>query len=128
MKNSRLIFSILCMVAFISISMALPVFTDRNLKVLPNNISNEKLDSIMQAYTVALGVNCGFCHVKKNTAGDIDFASDAEPMKENARNMMRMTIDINKKYFYFDKNIQPEYLTVVHCKTCHRGEAIPLEK
>ena len=39
--------------------------------------------------------------------------------------MMRMTIDINKTNFYFDKNERPEYLKVVNCKTCHRGEPFP---
>ena len=48
-------------------------------------------------------------------------------MKENARDMLRMTIDINKNNFYFDKNIQPEYLNTVTCKTCHRGEPFPPE-
>jgi Photosynthetic reaction centre cytochrome C subunit len=58
----------------------------------------------------------------------INYASDAEPMKENAREMMRMTITVNTKYFYFDKTIKPEYLNIVHCKTCHRGEPVPIER
>jgi hypothetical protein len=126
MKNKKLFFATACIVAFISISMTLPA-GDRNLKVLPKDISDEKLDSIMQTYTVALGVKCDFCHVSKNKEGDMDFASDKEPMKENARNMMRMTIEVNKKYFYFNKDTRPEYLRVVGCKTCHRGEPIPKE-
>jgi len=128
MKNSKLIFSTFCIVAFISISMALPFADDRNLKVLPKDISNDKLDSIMQTYTLALGVKCDFCHVKKSNTDELDFASDKEPMKENARNMMRMSIELNKNYFYFDKNTRPEYLKVVTCKTCHRGEPIPKEE
>lgn len=100
--------------------------TKRNLKVLPDDISDKKLDSIMESYTVALGVKCNFCHVSgKTNADSIDFVSDAEPMKENAREMMRMVIDLNKKYFYFDKATPPVYLNVVNCKTCHRGEPIP---
>lgn len=101
---------------------------DRNLKVLPKDISDQKLDSIMQTYNIALGVKCAFCHVPvKNIKDSLDYASDAEPMKENAREMMRMTIDINKKNFYFDKSQRPEYLHVVTCKTCHRGEPFPPE-
>lgn len=100
----------------------------RNLKVLPGDISDQKLDSIMQTYTIALGVKCGFCHVPSKAGGDsLDYASDAEPMKEEARKMMRMTIDINRNNFYFDKSIRPEYLNVVHCNTCHRGEPFPEE-
>ena len=101
---------------------------EKNLKILPKDISDEKLDSIMQTYNKALGVKCDFCHVKQKVfPGDFDYASDAEPMKENAREMMRMTIEINKSNFYFDKNIRPEYLNTVTCKTCHRGEPFPPE-
>jgi Photosynthetic reaction centre cytochrome C subunit len=100
----------------------------KNLKVLPQDISDAKLDSIMNTYNVALGVKCNFCHIELKTfPGGFDYASDAEPMKENARNMMRMVIEINKNHFYFDKNIQPEYLHTVTCKTCHRGEPFPPE-
>ena len=101
---------------------------ERNLKVLPKDISDQKLDSIMNSHNVALGVKCEFCHVKQAIfPGDFDYASDKEPMKENARNMMRMTIDINKNYFWFNKEERPEYLKVVHCKTCHKGEPFPPE-
>lgn len=101
---------------------------ERNLKVLPQDISDQKLDSIMQTYNKALGVTCDFCHVKKIfPVGEMDYASDKEPMKEEARKMMRMTIEINQKNFHFDKSIRPEYLKVVTCKTCHRGEPFPPE-
>ena len=101
---------------------------ERNLKILPKDISDAKLDSIIQTYNIALGVKCNFCHVPvKNIADSLDYASDTEPMKENARNMMRMVIDINKNNFYFDKNERPEYLRTVTCKTCHRGEHFPPE-
>ena len=128
MKNSKTIFSIFCIVAFISFGMAFPSFQDRNLKILPNDISEQKLDSIMRSYTVALGVECSFCHSAKKNTHELDFASDAEPMKNNARAMMRMVINIDSSYFYFDKNVRVEYLNVVNCKTCHRGEPIPSGK
>lgn len=98
----------------------------KNLKILPKDISEQKLDSIMESYSKALGINCSFCHVEvKNFPDSLDYASDANTMKENAREMMRMTILINKTYFHFDKNEKPEYLKVVNCKTCHRGEPYP---
>jgi Photosynthetic reaction centre cytochrome C subunit len=101
---------------------------ERNLKILPIDISDAKLDSIMESYNIALGVKCNFCHVPvKNFPDSLNFASDAEPMKEEARKMMRMTIHINKTNFYFDKNEKPEYLHTVTCKTCHRGEPFPPE-
>ena len=100
----------------------------KNLQVLPEDISEEKLDSIMKSYNNALGENCKFCHVPfKNIPDSLDYASDLEPMKENARNMMRMMIQVNQAWFYFDKAQRPEYLHTVHCNTCHRGEPIPLE-
>lgn len=109
-----------------------PYQQKRNLKVLPQDISNHKLDSIMDSYNVALGVKCDFCHVKVKSImwgrpDSIDYASDKEPMKENARDMMRMTIEINSKHFYFDKNEKPEYLRTITCKTCHRGQPFPPE-
>jgi hypothetical protein len=112
----------------ITVSLAFkPGRPQRNLTVLPKDISPQKLDSIMQSYTVALGVSCSFCHVKDNNSPDsINYVSDAEPMKDNAREMMRMTIAVNTRYFYFDKTVKPEYLNVIHCKTCHRGEPIPV--
>jgi Photosynthetic reaction centre cytochrome C subunit len=107
----------------------------KNLKVLPQDISERKLDSIMGAYTKALKVSCDFCHVppKKDTfsitpvTDELDFALDNE-MKENARKMMRMTIDINKNYFYFNSTVKPEYLNVISCNTCHRGNPYPINE
>jgi Photosynthetic reaction centre cytochrome C subunit len=98
----------------------------KNLKILPQDISAQKLDSIMESYVKALGVTCKFCHTEiKDFPDSLDYVVDDNPMKENAREMMRMTIDINKTHFYFDKNERPEYLKVVNCKTCHRGEPYP---
>ena len=98
----------------------------KNLKILPEDISEQQLDSIMGSYTKALGISCSFCHVEiKNFPDSLDYACDDNTMKENAREMMRMTIHINKTYFHFDKNEKPELLKVVSCKTCHRGEPLP---
>lgn len=119
----------LCFMAFVSLGVAaVKGPQERNLKVLPKDISDQKLDSIMESYNKALGVKCEFCHVKQKVyPGNFDYRSDAEPMKENAREMMRMTIEINKNHFYFNKDIQPEYLNTITCKTCHRGEPFPPE-
>jgi Photosynthetic reaction centre cytochrome C subunit len=129
MKKNKVFVAVFCIIAFIGIGMGLPYHKERNLKVLPKDISDARLDSIMKTYTVALGVKCNFCHVPvKNIPDSLDYVSDADPMKENAREMMRMVIDINKAYFYFDKTVKPEYLNVVTCNTCHRGEPIPNNK
>ena len=103
-----------------------PTAMHKNLQILPKDISDQKLDSIMQSYNSALGVGCGFCHSPMAATPDsLDFAADTNEMKANARKMMRMTIRINLENFYFDKSIRPEYLNVVNCQTCHRGEAFP---
>jgi hypothetical protein len=105
-----------------------PRVKERNLKVLPKDISDQKLDSIMKTYTVALGVECKFCHSPVIGFRDsLDYAADKEPMKENARDMMRMVIDINSKYFYFDSTQRREYLHTVTCINCHRGQPLPPE-
>ena len=101
-------------------------FQKRNLKVLPKNISNEKLDSIMNSFEHALGVKCDFCHVKsKDDPEKLEYASDDRPEKEIARKMMIMTNEINKKYFNFNDTEDPEIIQSVLCKTCHRGEPHP---
>ena len=99
----------------------------KNLQILPKDISQKQLDSIMESYTKALGVTCKFCHVQTTNVfpGNWDYASDKEHMKTEARKMMRLTIDINKNYFRYDSTKQPEYLNVVTCNTSHRGEAFP---
>jgi len=130
MLHRKKILTFLFIAFFISIGMAAVKSTqkERNLKVLPKDISDEKLDSIMQTYNKALGVKCNFCHVPlKGFTDSLDYFSEAEPMKENARNMMRMVININKTNFYFDSLQRPEYLNTITCKTCHRGEAFPPE-
>lgn len=98
----------------------------RNLKVLPADISDAKLDSLMKTYTVALGVNCKFCHAENiGFPGGLNYASDAQPMKESARKMIEMTFNLNKTWFYFDSTRKVVDLNVVTCNTCHRGEAFP---
>lgn len=136
MPHKKKILTISALSLFVLLGIAsvhVPVQKIRNLKVLPQDISDARLDSIMQTYNKALGVNCAFCHVKPrfNIGGkdSLDYTSDAEPMKENARRMMRMTIQINKTYFDFNGNKQPDYMiNVITCKTCHQGEAFPPEQ
>ncbi len=55
----------------------------------------------------------------------LDFVSDTKPEKEIARRMMRMTLDLNKKYFNVRKpRIGGNTLTIT-CATCHKGEPFP---
>src|SRR5688500_1351360 len=116
-KKLPVLFSFMAFVGLGTMAVQVTGSKDRNLKILPKDISDQKLDSIMQSYNNALGVKCNFCHVPMKTIKDsLDYASDADPMKEEARKMMRLTIKINQENFYFDKNQKPEYLRTVHCK------------
>ncbi len=96
----------------------------KNLKILPQDITPEALDSVMDNFKAALGVNCGYCHAKNDTTRHLDFASDAKPEKEIARHMMIMTAGINEKYFnYNDEKVVPQ---TIGCYTCHRGSPMPI--
>ncbi len=119
-KQLLTIFS-LGLIVFASVAATRPNF--RNLKVLPQDINDGKLDSMMHSYNIALGVSCDFCHAKRGN--NLDFDSDDNKMKDNARDMMRLTIDINKMYFRYDTTVNPVYLNTVACYTCHRGTEMP---
>ena len=82
----------------------------KNLKLL----KPEHLMETMQAFRVALGVRCDFCHVQD------DFASDDKPHKEIARKMIVMSREINANF--------PDGKMHVTCYTCHRGAEEPATK
>lgn len=95
-----------------------------NLKVLPKNISNEDLEATMKSYNLALGVKCNHCHApKSNGEQGLDFASDANHLKEVARHMIKMNNQINKKYF--SKHERDGVFQQIGCNTCHNGAAEP---
>lgn len=99
----------------------------RNLKVLPENISRDSLQQIMRGYNEALGVKCGFCHAQNaNDPSRPDFASDARPEKETTREMIRMTHDINRRYFT-PVTDTTKVIQAITCATCHRGHELPEE-
>jgi len=98
----------------------------KNLKVLPQNISSKDLQEIMvDDFQDALGVTCNFCHAESKDGHGLDFVSDAKPEKEITRNMMRMSLDINKKYFKLDHPLIGSRTLIVNCNTCHKGTAFP---
>jgi hypothetical protein len=76
----------------------------KNLQVLT---VDELHGGIMQKFAAALGGNCLTCHVQG------DFASDENPHKVIARQMITMTKEINGKF--------PDGKEHVTCYTCHRG-------
>ncbi len=89
----------------------------KNLQILPKDISEHDLDSVMHHFTGALGVKCNFCHVRNEAAKQMDFASDDKPEKKIARKMMLMAIDLNKNYF---RNI--ELRDMDHDHDMNKGE------
>jgi len=97
-----------------------------NLKVLPKNISSKELQGIMvDDFEDGLGVTCGFCHASAKSGHGLDFPSDSKPEKKIAREMMRMTIGINKKYFKTNHAMIGSSALTVTCNTCHKGVAFP---
>src|SRR5690606_23342836 len=97
----------------------------KNLKVLPKDITREEIKQIMDGFKLALGVECGFCHAKNATdSTKLDFVSEANHHKEKARQMMRMTQRINKKYFN-QRDEKTGELQQITCETCHNGSKHP---
>ena len=122
-------FVVLGLVAFVVIGIAAskpPVSPERNLKVLPKDINNADLDSIMETYSKQLNVSCDFCHAEsKVNKNDLDYSSDDKPEKEIARQMMRMTAAVNKDFFNYTIVYKAGENMAVSCFTCHDGFARP---
>jgi len=116
-----------CFVALVSMSFAVtkdePAY--KNLKVLSKKTTKTEMDSVMKHFTVSLGVKCNFCHVRPADNKEWDFPSDANKHKLVAREMMKMTSKINKKYFDVTENKGAHTALMVSCYTCHNGKAEP---
>lgn len=99
--------------------------TVTNAKVLPADIGADRLRGTMVAFSAALGVRCSFCHVDGEAVplAARDFASDANPNKDIARAMMRMTWTLNSESLPAIAGIEKPQ---VSCYTCHRGATKPL--
>ena len=98
----------------------------KNLQILPKDITEKQMDSVMHHYNEALSVKCNFCHVKKGTSDDLDFPSDDNPHKNKAREMMKLTNKINDDYFDVtggQRTITTQLM--VTCYTCHHGITDP---
>ena len=82
-----------------------------------------RLLAVMEfGYARSLGVDCTHCHV----AGD--WASEAKPQKQTAREMHNMVSKINGEILPSIKAFEGREgrnRAVVNCTTCHRGQVIP---
>lgn len=94
-----------------------------NLKALSKDISAEDIRTLMHSYTKAIGAPCGYCHEESTQTKKMDFASDANPMKETARLMIRMTNDINNRYLA--QLGDRRYADPLTCGNCHQGHTSP---
>ena len=100
----------------------------KNLQILPKDISEKALQRIMEdEFNKALGVTCDYCHIKIADAADLDYTSDMKGEKQIARSMMRMTMEINQKYFNREQPMIGDSLMTIKCMTCHQGNPYPPE-
>ena len=96
-----------------------------NARVLPADIGAQALRQTMVGFARALGVRCTFCHagVEGTPLSQLDFASDANPHKNVARGMIRMTQRLNSELL--PDILGPSDQPRVTCSTCHRGASRP---
>jgi hypothetical protein len=83
----------------------------KNIQALKGTPSDQ-LGAAMQFISASLGVDCAFCH---NTD---KYESDEKRAKQTARQMISMTLDINKASF--NGRLQ------ITCYSCHRGNQRPV--
>jgi len=94
-----------------------------NLKALPKDTTGDQVITYMHEYEGALGVECEYCHAKNAETKRNDFPSDANPVKDKARLMIKMTEAINAQYV--STLTDPKPANPVTCGTCHRGMSKP---
>ncbi|MDE3251701.1 MAG: c-type cytochrome [Bacteroidota bacterium] len=100
----------------------------QNIKVFPSTMTYREVDHAMDQFKAALGVKCNFCHAPdKDNPRRMDMPSDANPMKNVAREMLRMTMEMNEKYMASIKHPESDTTQIQHitCNTCHRGATKP---
>jgi hypothetical protein len=87
----------------------------KNIRVL-TDLPDSQLIPMMNLFAASLGVRCTHCHVNKD--GQWNYPADEKPEKNTAREMIAMTLNINKTTF--------KGTTEVGCFTCHRGRTNPM--
>lgn len=91
-----------------------------NLKVLPKDIKKEEIRAIMRQWSGDLGFRCLDCHYSPSGKfEDIDFPSDERKEKKIARAMVKMTAEINERFF-------KPHNKEISCYTCHHGTNKPV--
>lgn len=99
-----------------------------NLQVLPKDWTGRQVvERVMRNWTAALGVRCPHCHVGQEgqPLSGFDFASDAKPEKQRAREMYRMLQEINLRLASMPE-MHGAKASSATCQTCHHGVPRPL--
>lgn len=85
----------------------------KNIKVL-GDMPADQMGKVMNIMTASLGRDCKMCHV----SNEGDFEKDDNEHKEIAREMIKMTEEINRRFFKGKQEVS--------CSTCHNGRPHPL--
>ena len=125
--NRKLIVIAAMVILVICVAATLPTHgLYKNLKILPQDITKEAMDKIMDVeFSAGLGVKCNYCHAKEQGTDSLDYASDANTKKEEARDMMNITMKINNENFEVKKPLIGDPGMIVTCYTCHHGNYYP---
>jgi Photosynthetic reaction centre cytochrome C subunit len=116
----RLLVFLLLIAAGQSAPQQTPAIVDTPTVKVLTGLTVPEFEAEMQLMTQALGASCGTCHVARN------FASESNPRKIRARQMLEMTKAINKQFFTDHKPADGESrLGRITCFTCHQGELHP---
>jgi hypothetical protein len=107
-----------------SMTSALPHTKPVNLKVLPQEITAAEVGKVMKRFEADLGVKCDHCHVEDPNTHKFNYASDDNPAKGTARQMISMLKDINEKYLP-QLGADRRYAAEVTCGSCHQGQSSP---
>src|SRR5215204_1129049 len=84
----------------------------KSIKVL-NEMPADQMGKVMNMMSASLGVNCNFCHA----SNDGDYEKEGFEHKDMARQMLKMTFEMNRNYF----EGRPE----INCNSCHQGKSHP---
>jgi len=93
-----------------------------NARELPIDVT----PATMETLRMSLGVECAYCHVSGEfleRGHNGDRQSDQNPHKLIARDMIKMTKEINRALT--GVGVFPDPTNVVTCWTCHRGNRRP---
>ena len=115
-ESARMVEQVLTSIAGHETEPAGQVF--KNLKALGGLPARGLLNVMNLGYGRSLGVSCSHCHVVE------DWASDAKPQKQIARDMAQMVTTINTQLLRNIQNLKGPN-PIVNCTTCHRGMVKP---